>query len=143
MVPVLVLAIFYEVRHSFIKLRTNEILKYITDSKIEVGNQYVKNHYHGEATYRSPGARLSKFKPSVYHSLALWLQLLAFIYLRFLLCQIEIMVSSLRPAVQIESVETCNILKQHVPSNYWLFLMDWDNPRGFMQKAELGINVIQ
>ena len=77
MVPVLVLAIFYEVRHSFIKLRTNGILKYITDSKIEVGNQYVKNHYHGEATYRSPGARLSKFKPSVYHSLALWLQLLA------------------------------------------------------------------
>lgn len=73
MALVLVLALFYEVRHSAIKPRTNEILKYLTDSKNEVGNQYGRNYYHVEAAYRSPGAALSSFKPLVHRSLTLWL----------------------------------------------------------------------
>lgn len=63
MVPILVLTIFYEVRYSCMKPRTNEIPKYFVDSKDEVRNQYDKNHYQIEAKCRSPGAGLSRFKP--------------------------------------------------------------------------------
>lgn len=85
--------------------------KYITDSKNEVGNEYGKNRYHVEATYRRTGARLSSFKPWVHCSLALWLHSWPSLTSVFLICLIEIMMSTLRAAVQIKSIEKCNILR--------------------------------
>lgn len=59
MVPILLLTILCEVKCSYMKPRTNEILKYNTDSKDEV-----RNHCQVQAKCRNPVARLFRFKPS-------------------------------------------------------------------------------
>lgn len=101
MVPILLLTILCEVKRSYMKPRTNEILKYSNDSKDEVRNQYDKNHYQVDCSDLNPVPPLSRSVASLLSSL----------YFSFSIRQIEIIMSTIRAPVMTKSIKSSNILQ--------------------------------